>query len=150
VIGQVIDNLNTVLATLNGRGPQLSGLIDQTQQLVTGLAEQRKPIGEAVAALGDLAVTTSGLLADARPALKDDISQIGLLSQNLNDSEQLVDHLLQVLPGNLQKFTRTLSYGSWFNYYLCGINGRIGISSLNIELPIVPLPGTQRAQRCGP
>jgi phospholipid/cholesterol/gamma-HCH transport system substrate-binding protein len=150
VIGQVIDNLNTVLATVNGRGPQLSGLIDQTQQLVTGLAEQRKPIGEAVAALGDLAVTTSGLLADARPALKDDISQIGLLSQNLNDSEQLVDHLLQVLPGNLQKFTRTLSYGSWFNYYLCGINGRIGISSLNIELPIVPLPGTQRAQRCGP
>jgi phospholipid/cholesterol/gamma-HCH transport system substrate-binding protein len=150
VIGQVIDNLNNVLATVNSHGPQLSTLIDQTQQLVTGLAEQRKPIGDAVAALGDLAVTTSGLLADARPALRDDIGRLGQLSQNLNDSSELVDHLLRVLPGNLQKFTRTLSYGSWFNYYLCGISGRIGISSLNIELPIVPLPASDRPERCGP
>jgi phospholipid/cholesterol/gamma-HCH transport system substrate-binding protein len=150
VIGQVIDNLNTVLGTVNGRNPELSGLIDQTQQLVTGLAADRKPIGDAVSALGDLATTTSGLLADARPALKDDIGQLGALSSNLDDSQTLVDHLLQVLPGNLQKFTRTLSYGSWFNYYLCGITGRIGISSLNIEVPIVPLPTTQQPARCGP
>jgi phospholipid/cholesterol/gamma-HCH transport system substrate-binding protein len=150
VIGQVIDNLNNVLATVNGRGSELSGLIDQTQQLVTGLAEQRGAIGDAVSALGDLTVTTSGLLAGARPALKDDIGQIGALSQNLDDSSALVDHLLQVLPGNLQKFTRTLSYGSWFNYYLCGITGRIGISSLNIEVPIVPLPASERPERCGP
>jgi len=150
VIGQVIDNLNNVLATVNGRGSELSGLIDQTQQLVTGLAEQRGAIGDAVSALGDLTVTTSGLLAGARPALRDDIGQIGALSKNLDDSSALVDHLLQVLPGNLQKFTRTLSYGSWFNYYLCGITGRIGISSLNIEVPIVPLPASERPERCGP
>jgi len=62
----------------------------------------------------------------------------------------LLNHLLEVLPGNLQKFTRTLSYGSWFNYYLCGITGTIGISSLDITLPIIPIPGTQRAERCGP
>jgi phospholipid/cholesterol/gamma-HCH transport system substrate-binding protein len=150
LIGQVIDNLNNVLATVNGRGPELANLIDQTQRLVTGLAEQRGPIGEAVAALGELTVTTSGLLAGARPALRDDIGQIGLLSENLNDSGTLVEHLVQVLPGNLEKFTRTLSYGSWFNYYLCGITGRVGISSLNIEVPIVPLPLSERPGRCGP
>ena len=150
VIGEVIANLNTVLGTVNQHGPQLGDLIDQTQRLVSGLAEQRKPIGDAVAALGDLAVSTSGLLADARPALKDDVAQLGALSQNLGDSQELLDHLLTVLPGNLQKFTRTLSYGSWFNYYLCGITGKIGISSLDISLPIIPIPGTQRAERCGP
>ncbi|WP_372668514.1 MCE family protein [Amycolatopsis kentuckyensis] len=150
VIGQVIANLNTVLGTVNARGPQLGDLIEQTQKLVSGLAEQRKPIGDAVSALGDLAVSTTGLLADARPALKDDVAQLGVLSQNLGDSGELINHLLEVLPGNLQKFTRTLSYGSWFNYYLCGITGTIGISSLDITVPIVPLPGTQRAERCGP
>ncbi|MCR6490440.1 MCE family protein [Amycolatopsis sp. OK19-0408] len=150
VIGQVIANLNTVLGTVNAHGPQLGDLIEQTQKLVSGLAEQRKPIGDAVSALGDLAVSTTGLLADARPALKDDVKQLGVLSQNLGDSGELVNHLLEVLPGNLQKFTRTLSYGSWFNYYLCGITGTIGISSLDITLPIVPIPGTQRAERCGP
>lgn len=150
VIGQVIANLNTVLGTVNAHGPQLGDLIEQTQKLVSGLAEQRKPIGDAVSALGDLAVSTTGLLADARPALKDDVAQLGVLSQNLGDSGELLNHLLEVLPGNLEKFTRTLSYGSWFNYYLCGITGTIGISSLDITLPIIPIPGTQRAERCGP
>ncbi|MEV7094536.1 MlaD family protein [Amycolatopsis sp. NPDC051045] len=150
VIGQVIANLNTVLGTVNAHGPQLGDLIEQTQKLVSGLAEQRKPIGDAVSALGDLAVSTTGLLADARPALKDDVAQLGVLSQNLGDSGELLNHLLEVLPGNLQKFTRTLSYGSWFNYYLCGITGTIGISSLDITLPIIPIPGTERAERCGP
>ncbi|MEU4525986.1 MlaD family protein [Amycolatopsis sp. NPDC024027] len=150
VIGQVIANLNTVLGTVNARGPQLGDLIEQTQKLVSGLAEQRKPIGDAVSALGDLAVSTTGLLADARPALKDDVARLGVLSQNLGDSGELLNHLLEVLPGNLEKFTRTLSYGSWFNYYLCGITGTIGISSLDITLPIIPIPGTQRAERCGP
>ncbi len=150
MIGEVIGNLNTVLATVNQHGPQLGDLVDQTQRLVSGLAAQRKPIGDAVTALGDLAVSTTGLLADARPALKDDVAKLGVLSQNLGDSGELLNHLLTVLPGNLQKFTRTLSYGSWFNYYLCGINGRIGISSLDISLPIIPLPGTQRPERCGP
>jgi len=150
VIGQVIANLNTVLGTVNAHGVQLGDLVEQTQKLVSGLAEQRKPIGEAVSALGDLAVSTTGLLADARPALKDDVAKLGVLSQNLGDSGELLNHLLEVLPGNLQKFTRTLSYGSWFNYYLCGITGTIGISSLDITLPIIPIPGTQRAERCGP
>ncbi|MEV4597283.1 MlaD family protein [Amycolatopsis sp. NPDC049253] len=150
VIGQVIDNLNQVLTTVNSRGPQLGDLIDQTQRLVSGLAEQRKPIGDAVGALGELTDTTAGLLSDARPAVQEDVKQLGTLSGNLADSDQLLDHLLQVLPGNLEKFTRTLSYGSWFNYYLCGIEGTIGISSLDVTLPIVPLPATQRAPRCGP
>ena len=150
VIGEVIANLNQVLTTVNARGPQLGDLIDQTQRLVSGLAAQRQPIGDAVGALGDLTTATSGLLADARPAVKDDVAQLGTLSKNLGDSDQLLDHLLQVLPGNLEKFTRTLSYGSWFNYYLCGIEGKIGISSLDVTLPVIPIPTTERAARCGP
>jgi phospholipid/cholesterol/gamma-HCH transport system substrate-binding protein len=150
VIGQVIDNLNTVLATVNQRGPQLGDLIDSVQQLVSGLAEQRKPIGDAVSALGNLTQTTAGLLNDARPPLKTDIAQLGKLSSNLADSAPLLNELLGKLPGNLDKFTRTLSYGSWYNYFLCGLSGTIGITSLNINLPFLPIPGTQQAERCKP
>lgn len=148
VIGQVIDNLNTVLGTVNSRGPQLSTLVDQTQQLVSGLAAQREPIGDAVSALSGLTSVTAGLVQDARPALKDDITNLGRLSGNLADSGQLLDTLLKKLPGNVDKFTRTLSYGSWYNYYLCNLSGTIGISSLNITLPFQPIPGTEPAPRC--
>ncbi|SFQ32613.1 phospholipid/cholesterol/gamma-HCH transport system substrate-binding protein [Amycolatopsis arida] len=150
VIGQVIANLNQVLATVNGRGPQLDQLIDQTQQLVTGLAEQRGPIGEAVSALGGLTDATAGLLADARPPLREDIAALGDLAGNLADSEQLLDELLGLLPTNLEKFTRTLSYGSWYNYYLCGLTGTIGVESLNITLPFLPIPATEMPERCQP
>ncbi|HEX6341123.1 MCE family protein [Umezawaea sp.] len=150
VIGQVIDNLNTVLGTVNARGPELSGLIVQVQQLATGLAEQRAPIGEAIGALGELTGTTAGLLTDARPPLKDDIAALGLLSTTLDDSEQVIDELLVGLPGNLQAFTRTASYGSWFNFFLCRMSGTVGISSLGVEVPIAPLPATRMPERCGP
>ncbi|NKQ52982.1 MCE family protein [Amycolatopsis sp. K13G38] len=150
VIGQVIDNLNNVLSTVNQHGPQLSTLIDQTQALVTGLAQERQPIGEAVSALSNLTDVTAGLLQQARPSVKQDIQQLGLLSNNLADSGQLLDQLMQKLPGNLEKFTRTLSYGSWYNYYLCGLSGTIGITSLNITLPFLPLPATETPERCKP
>jgi phospholipid/cholesterol/gamma-HCH transport system substrate-binding protein len=148
VIGQVIDNLNHVLGTVNSRGPQLSTLVDQAQQLVSGLATQREAIGDAVSALSGLTSVTAGLVRDARPALKDDITHLGRLSANLADSGQLLDTLLKKLPGNVDKFTRTLSYGSWYNYYLCNLSGTIGISSLNITLPFQPIPGTELAPRC--
>ncbi|MGH3622750.1 MAG: MCE family protein, partial [Sciscionella sp.] len=61
VIGRVIDNLNSVLDTVNARSAKLSDLVVTVQQLVSGLAEDRKPIGDAVSALSGLADTTAGL-----------------------------------------------------------------------------------------
>lgn len=148
VIGQVLDNLNTVLATVNDRGPRLGDLIDRTQQLVTGLAQQRAPISDAVSALSELTNTTAGLVQDVRPPLQTDIQHLGVLSGTLADSSDLLREVLQNLPGTLEKFTRTLSYGSWYNYYLCTLSGTIGISSLDIEIPILPLPATELPARC--
>ncbi len=48
VIGEVIDNLNSVLHTLNERTPQLSQLISRSSGPVSGLASDREPIGEAI------------------------------------------------------------------------------------------------------
>lgn len=150
VIGQVIDNLNTVLTTVNDRTTELSGLIDQLQQLATGLAEQRGSIGEAISSLGDLTTSTAGLLSSVRPPLKDDIAALGDLAGNLADHGDTVDKFLAGLPHKVETINRVSSYGGWYNYYLCSMSGRIGISDLGIsvELPLVPVPGTPMAERC--
>ncbi|HEV2784398.1 MAG TPA: MlaD family protein [Actinophytocola sp.] len=152
VIGQVIDNLNTVLDTVNGRTAEVAGLIDTVQRLSTGLAEQREPIGDAVAALGELTESTAGLLSSARPALRDDIAALGQLAANLADHEGTVDKFLTTLPHKVEAINRVSSYGGWFNYYLCSASGRVGISKLGIvvDIPGLPLPGTPMAERCGP
>ena len=152
VIGRVIDNLNTVLTTVNDRTAEVSGLIDQLQLLATGLAQQRKPIGDAIGALGELTDTTAGLLGQARPALKDDIAALGTLSATLANHGDTVDKFLAGLPHKIQTINRVSTYGGWFNYYLCSASGRIGVSDLGVvvDLPALPVPGTPMVGRCGP
>ncbi|MER5854798.1 MCE family protein [Streptomyces sp900105245] len=125
LIGSVIDNLNTVLETLDKRGSRFSGLLTQLRRVVSGLSADRRPIGESLVSIGDLTDVTSGLLKDARPPLKDDIGGIGDLTGTLNRNETTVEGVLKRLPNKLEKLTGTASYGSWFNFYLCDFDGRI-------------------------
>ncbi|MER7111607.1 MCE family protein [Streptomyces sp. NPDC000229] len=125
LIGSVIDNLNTVLATLDQRGARFSGLIEQLQRVISGLSADRKPIGESLVNINNLTEATSGLLEDARPPLKADIAELTELTGTLNKNEKTVEGVLKRLPNKLEKLTRTASYGSWFNFYLCDFDGRI-------------------------
>ncbi len=147
VIGKVIDNLNGVLDTINARGDKLSTLVVQVQQLVSGLARDRKPIGDAIEALGGLADTTSGLLTEVRKPLKKDIAALGRLTGNLNDNEDVVEHFIRFLPEKTAKLTRTVSYGSWFNFYLCSASGSVGIPGIITEPIDLPITQTNHA-RC--
>ena len=147
VIGQVITNLNNALTTINQRGEKLSTLVVQVQQLVSGLAADREPIGDAIDALGGLTDTTAGLLDQAREPLKQDIAALGGLVNNLNDSEAVVEHFIQFLPEKTAKLTRTVSYGSWFNFYVCSMSGSIGIPGIITQPIEVPL-SSSTPERC--
>lgn len=125
LIGSVIDNLNEVLQTLDKRGTRFSALLKQLQRLISGLSADRKPIGESLVNIGDLTEATSGLLEDARPPLRDDIAELTDLTGTLNKNEKTVEGVLKRLPNKLNALTRTGSYGSWFNFYLCDFDGRI-------------------------
>jgi len=148
VIGQVIDNLNTVLTTVNAHGSQLADLVTTTQQLVSGLAADRQPISDAIGSLGQLATSTAGLLEAGRAPLQADITGLGTLSKNLNDSQAVVQHFIQFLPTKLAKIIPTASYGSWFNFFLCSASGTVGLTPLvaPVTLPLEPV--TQA--RCQP
>jgi phospholipid/cholesterol/gamma-HCH transport system substrate-binding protein len=150
VIGRTIDNLNRVLGTVSQNAPEMSDLIAQLQELVSGLAAQRQPVGDAISALDGLTNATAGLLTQARPPLRQDITQLGNVARTLSDNSDLVQHFVQFLPTKLELLTRTVSYGSWFNYFACSLTGTVGISALDIHVPVLPLPATERPARCGP
>jgi phospholipid/cholesterol/gamma-HCH transport system substrate-binding protein len=119
VIGRVIDNLNTVLGTVNGQGDALSTLVGTLQRLVSGLAGDRAAIGDAIEGIGDLTGATAGLLEQGRPALKSSIAGLGRLSTNLNAGQPDLRQFLTVLPDKFTAIGRTAQYGSWVNFYLC-------------------------------
>ncbi len=125
VIGQLVTNLNEVLTVVNDRTDQLDTTLVTLQKLVSGLAADRAAIGASIEGIDALTTSVSGLLEQSRPPLKGSITALEDLSTVLADNEELVDTFLQRLPTKLDKIGRLASYGSWLNFYVCSIEGRI-------------------------
>ncbi|MEU5086126.1 MCE family protein [Streptomyces sp. NPDC021356] len=146
VIGAVVKNLNTVLTTLNEREAGFDDLVDTLRRLVSGFNADRKPLGRAVAAMGDLTTVTAGLLQDGRAPLKQDIRELGRLSGNLGDATGQIENFLAKSPDKMTALARLSSYGSWFNLYLC--EARVsGVSTSDGSEPPTGIAVTE--QRCG-
>jgi phospholipid/cholesterol/gamma-HCH transport system substrate-binding protein len=119
VIGQLIDNLDSVLHTIGSRSGKLANFVSTLQELVSGLAADRQPIGSALSAIGGLTSATAGLLQVARPPLRDDITQLGRVATNLANNTPAVNTFLQDLPAKMSQIARLASYGSWLNFFMC-------------------------------
>ena len=129
VIGRVLDNLEKVLATVDERGSELSDLIVQLRRLAAGFAEDRVAIGGSLDGISELTSATAGLLTDIRPPLDKDIEELRDLAALLDNNKQTIDATLKRMPGKLDLIIGTATYGSWFNFYLCGFNGTIVLPS---------------------
>jgi phospholipid/cholesterol/gamma-HCH transport system substrate-binding protein len=124
-IERLITNLNTVVATMAKDGDQFGGALDRLERLTTELSQRRDPIGSAIDALSTGTASITELLSTARPPLTATVDQLNRLAPLLDDRKNLVDVALQRAPENYRKLVRLGSYGSWINYYLCGISVRV-------------------------
>ena len=127
VIGRTIGNLNAVLGTVDEHDAALKSLIDQLQRFVSGLAEDRKTIGASLTNINSLTAQTADLLRVTRPAIKDDIANLRRLSTTLNKPKNTAtfERFLSTSPEKITQITRTATYGSWFNFYLCRFDGTV-------------------------
>ena len=125
VIGQVIDNLNTVLGTIDERHDQVDTLVRDLRSFVSGVSGDRQAIFDSVAALNQLTGTTQDLLNDARPDIKDDIAGLRKLAGTFAANGDAIDGGLKRSPKRLEGLVNISSYGSWFNMYICGLDARV-------------------------
>jgi phospholipid/cholesterol/gamma-HCH transport system substrate-binding protein len=105
-VERLIDNLNTVAGTLAKDGQQFSGAIERLHRLITDLAEDRDPIGAAIQSLDNT------------------VNQLNRLAPLLDDDKDKLDAALGKAPENYRKLIRLGAYGSFINYYICGISIR--------------------------
>jgi phospholipid/cholesterol/gamma-HCH transport system substrate-binding protein len=134
VIGDLIDNLNVVLATVADRDEKLTQLVLELQRFVSGLSADRKAIGDSLGSIVALNQETAGLLEDGRGDVETDIAELGKVAKTLDDNGPIVERTLRNMPSKLTALTRTASYGSWFNFYLCDFDGRVVLPT-GQELP---------------
>jgi phospholipid/cholesterol/gamma-HCH transport system substrate-binding protein len=135
VIGELIDNLNEVLAHVADRDQQLGELIASFRTLVSGLTKDRDAILGPLDEISQLSVQTASLVQGLRPDLVADLKQLRRLTGTLDANKGELDRVLQVLPIKLNKMGRTAAYGSWFNFYLCEFKGHVALPG-GAQVPI--------------
>jgi phospholipid/cholesterol/gamma-HCH transport system substrate-binding protein len=138
LIGDVVTNLSETLDTVNQRHEQLSSLVVELKDWMQDLAADRETIGSSLSNISELTVTVADLLRRGRPLLKKDIAALRGLAKLLNEPDQRADivDLLDRMPEVMEDQTRTGTYGSWYQYYVCGVSMRVRLPLIK-NLPIV-------------
>ncbi|GAA2153671.1 MCE family protein [Nocardioides koreensis] len=142
LIGEVVTNLGQTLDTVDRHHQQLTRLVEELKGWMADLARDRRTIGSSLENISELTAVVADLVRGSRPMLKADVVQLRRLAQLLNEprNRKVVVELLDRLPESMSDQTRTGTYGSWYNYYLCGFSG-------NIKLPVISnTPGLKKLQ----
>ena len=144
VIGDLITNLTGTLQIVSQRQANFSQLLVNLQQFITGLSQDITPILGSLTSINSLNTKTAGLLQQTRVPIKADLDKLRAVATTLDDTQAIWVKTLQFMPEKLNTMTRTASYGSWFNFYLCNFDG-------NVTLPTgtrIPVSYQLNSARC--
>ncbi|MCA1984319.1 MAG: MCE family protein [Nocardioidaceae bacterium] len=123
VIDSLIDNLNDVLVHVGSRDQELTQLITTYKSFVHGLDQDKQPILDSLDSISGLSQQTADLVSGIRAPFVEDIKQLRIFAGQVASQRQGLDADLQMEAQKLNKIGATATYGSWFNFYLCGFGG---------------------------
>lgn len=148
LIGDVVENLSTMLETVDNRHVQLNQLVTQLKGFLTNVARDREAIGDSLTNLSGLSAELATLLTQGRPLIKDDVAKLRSILNTLNKkkNQAILDETLERLPVMLKRQTRSGTYGSWYNYYLCDFEGSIILPDLGLPGGNASVPGLAQIQ----
>jgi phospholipid/cholesterol/gamma-HCH transport system substrate-binding protein len=149
-IGEVINNLNTVLDTTVKHQKEFDETVNNFEILITGLKNQKDPIASSVADISNAAGTVGDLLADNRPLLQSTLTQLETLQGPLVSQQDELNDIFVKLPTALKIIGRAGGvYGDFFNFYACDIS--LKLNGLQPGGPVRTVKLTsQPSGRCTP
>ncbi|CAN5820222.1 MCE family protein [soil metagenome] len=150
LIGDVINNLNAVLSTVDSKGAQFNASVDQLQQLITGLAQGSDPIAGAIGPLASAETDLTDMLAKSRRPLQGVLENLQPLASKLDERKKDVNDVIEPLAENYLRLNALGAYGSFFNIYYCSIRMKInGPAGSDILIPFGGPPDPSKG-RCSP
>ena len=147
-IGNVINNLNGVLSTVDAKGAQLSDSIDQLQKLITGLAQGRDAVAGAIPPLASTTSDLTDLLKRSRRPLQGVLENTRPIANEINDRLPEVNNDIEQLGEDYLRLAALGSYGAYFNIYFCTVSLKInGPAGSDILIPMGGQPDPSKG-RC--
>jgi phospholipid/cholesterol/gamma-HCH transport system substrate-binding protein len=149
-IGEIITNLNTVLATTVKHQQEFDRTVDKLELLITGLKNRADPLAAAAAHISDAAGTLADLLGEDRPLLHSTVGQLEGIQQPIIDQLPSLDEVLRKLPDAYRIIGRVGGiYGDFYNFYLCDLSLKVNGLQPGGPVRVVKLFG-QPTGRCTP
>jgi phospholipid/cholesterol/gamma-HCH transport system substrate-binding protein len=137
LIGDVINNLNAVLGTIDQKSAQFSASVDQLQQLITGLANSKDTIAGAIPPLASTTTDLTELLKNSRRPLQGILENTRPLATELDNRKAEVNNDVEQLGEDYLRLAALGAYGSFFNIYFCSVTIKInGPAGGDILLPL--------------
>ena len=147
LIGQVINNLTTVIGTVDAQRGQVSASIDALSQLISSLAARKADIAASISHGNAAASTIADLLDQSRPPLQKVVREADRSAGIAVADHDYLDNLIATLPDAYRMLGRQGLYGDFFSYYLCDLvlklNGKGG-------QPVYVKVAGQSSGRCTP
>lgn len=128
VIGTVLTHLTPVLMNLDDKGDQLTATIVELRDLMTGLAKDRRSIGDSIEGVGTLVTATSDLLQQARRPTVGVARELRASARLLADNRPQLAAAIRSFSVTMESLGRPTSYENALNVYVCTLG--IGLGSL--------------------
>lgn len=144
-IGKILDNFGTVLAAINSRHNATDQLLTGLAQLISSLSADSPRITGALGKIDDLTASLADVVTSVRPDLATSISGLNRLSGNLNAQTDTLQLILTKLPEAYRIIGRVSGYGSYVNFFVCGLAIKYGPGQGD-QTPMFTAP----AARCQP
>ncbi len=125
LIEDVIDNLTAMLDIVDDHRGDVNKLIDGLADLLDGLADDRKRIGKSFDSLSETTVAGTDFVRTIRPPLKAVIAETRRTAVVFNSNSKAADRYLPQLPTGVKALGRGGAYGSFYNFYLCGVRFKL-------------------------
>ena len=150
LIGDVVNNLNTVLATVDDKSEAFDKSVDRLQKLISGLAEGKDSIAGAVGPLAQVETDLTDVLKKTRRPIQGVIENARPLATVLDRRKDELNEVIDPLEENYLRLNALGAYGSFFNVFYCTVSLKVnGPAGSDI---IIPMGGqnVKSKGRCSP
>lgn len=150
LIGDVIDNLNTVLGTVDAKAAEFDSSVDRLQQLISGLAKGKDPIAGAIEPLASAENDLTEMLKKSRRPLQGVIENARPFAEEMDNQKDELNPIIDRLEEDYLRLNALGAYGSFFNIFYCSIRFKLnGPAGSDVLIPLGG-PADPSKGRCSP
>jgi phospholipid/cholesterol/gamma-HCH transport system substrate-binding protein len=113
-VGQVITNLDQVLAAIASRNGDLGSLVDNLQTVASSLAAKNSLLDNVVGNLSQVATDLANLIGSNHSVITSIVNNLGAVATDVQNNQQALSSSLSSLGAGLAPYIQISNIGQWF------------------------------------